>query len=180
MKALEINYEVEFYSFWHCGSGLAAGAETDALVVRDNRTGLPFIPGKTIKGLILQAVREIHLFGGSQADISALFGSEGQDPSRLYFSNATLIDADEIIKDNLQSHLFTAVSNTALGDDGIAKDGSLRRTEIVIPCKLSGTISGIPTDEARNPIIQSLSYIKNIGLHRNRGLGRCSFVAKEG
>ena len=46
-----LTYQIQFHSYWHCGSGLAAGAGVDALVVKD-ANGLPFVPGKTIKGLL--------------------------------------------------------------------------------------------------------------------------------
>ncbi len=49
MKDLTI--KIEFFSPWHCGSGPSAGADADSLVIKDIN-GLPFIPGKTIKGLI--------------------------------------------------------------------------------------------------------------------------------
>lgn len=45
-----LKYSIQFYTNWHCGSGQAAGADVDALVVKDAQ-GLPFVPGKTIKGL---------------------------------------------------------------------------------------------------------------------------------
>ena len=49
-----IKYEIEFFSNWHCGSGLAAGADVDALVIKDQE-GLPYIPGRTLKGLLREA-----------------------------------------------------------------------------------------------------------------------------
>lgn len=42
-----ITYSIEFLGHWHCGSGLAAGA----LVVKDAQ-GPPFVPGRTVKGLV--------------------------------------------------------------------------------------------------------------------------------
>lgn len=58
---MKIKYQIQFHSYWHCGSGLAAGAGVDALVVKD-ADGLPFVPGKTIKGLLREAMEE--LYGG--------------------------------------------------------------------------------------------------------------------
>lgn len=57
-KTVTLTYSLSFYSEWHCGSGLAAGADVDALVVKD-RDGLPYVPGKTIKGLVREAVETI-------------------------------------------------------------------------------------------------------------------------
>ena len=48
---MDITYTIEFFSYWHCGSGLSAGADVDSLVIKD-AIGMPFVPGKTIKGLI--------------------------------------------------------------------------------------------------------------------------------
>ena len=53
----DLNIKIEFFSPWHCGSGLSAGADADSLVIKDIN-GLPFIPGKTIKGLIREAVED--------------------------------------------------------------------------------------------------------------------------
>ena len=53
-----IKYEIEFFSNWHCGSGLAAGADVDALVIKDNN-GLPYVPGRTLKGLLRDAATNL-------------------------------------------------------------------------------------------------------------------------
>lgn len=54
-----IKYTIEFYSQWHCGSGLSAGADVDALVVKD-KDYMPYVPGKTIKGLVREAVETFY------------------------------------------------------------------------------------------------------------------------
>lgn len=59
-------YCIRMYSEWHCSSGLSTGAGDDLLVIRDER-GLPFIPGKTLKGLLRDAAEKLsvlnHLLG---------------------------------------------------------------------------------------------------------------------
>ncbi len=173
MNRDRIDYCIAFHSYWHCGSGLAAGADTDALVIKD-QDGLPFIPGKTMKGLVRQAVEEI-----SDDLNSAVFGQPGGEVSPLFFTNATLAEAGKIKDNYLKDYLFDALSNTAIDEEGIAKEGSLRRTEVVVPCTLHGSILGIPSDAARDAIIHALPYIKHIGAHRTRGLGRCSITVME-
>jgi CRISPR/Cas system CMR subunit Cmr4 (Cas7 group RAMP superfamily) len=54
----EITYKILFHSEWHCGSGLSSGSDLDALVVKDAE-GFPFIPGKTLKGLLKEAAFEL-------------------------------------------------------------------------------------------------------------------------
>ena len=47
-------YKIEFQSYWHIGSGLSTGTANDASLLKD-RNNFPFIPGKTLKGLIRDA-----------------------------------------------------------------------------------------------------------------------------
>ena len=68
-----IKYEIEFFSNWHCGSGLAAGADVDALVIKDNN-GLPYVPGRTLKGLLREAATI--LFADKEL-IGTIFGISG-------------------------------------------------------------------------------------------------------
>ena len=39
----DIQYQLTFYSDWHCSSGLSAGGNVDMLVVKDAQ-GLPYVP----------------------------------------------------------------------------------------------------------------------------------------
>ena len=169
----DIKYSLELYSYWHCGSGLSSGADADALTVKD-KDGLPFVPGKTIKGLVREAVEEI----GSSDSLSFL-GKEGVFQSDCFFSDATLIDKDEIIASKLQDGLFDRIASTRIDPiTGTAANGSLRTIEVVIPCKLTGEILNVPIGFS-SVIINALAYIKRIGLQRNRGLGRCHFIVEE-
>ena len=70
MKDLTI--KIEFFSPWHCGSGLSAGADADSLVIKDIN-GLPFIPGKTIKGLIREAVEDYAALRGLDMELKKPF-----------------------------------------------------------------------------------------------------------
>ena len=171
-----IHYRLTFYSKWHCGSGLAAGANADALVVRDEN-GLPYIPGKTLKGFIRQAVEEMAFFENQAPDVIQLFGAPFTNKAETFFSNATLIEHDAILADGLTEGLFSFISQTRLTPEGIADKGSLRRIEVVVPCTLEGYIYNVDTSQ-KDYIIHALPYIKAIGYHRNRGLGRCCIKPK--
>ena len=69
----DLNIKIEFFSPWHCGSGLSAGADADSLVIKDTN-GLPYIPGKTIKGLIREAVEDYAALRGLDMDLEKAFG----------------------------------------------------------------------------------------------------------
>jgi len=55
---MELNYKIKILSDWHIGSGLDSATDVDALVLKDDNK-LPYIPGKTIKGLIKDAVNDM-------------------------------------------------------------------------------------------------------------------------
>ncbi len=177
-----IDYKLEFFSEWHCGSGLSKGADVDALVVKDSR-GLPFVPGRTIKGLLREQVellidlRKLDL--ASQLD--AIFGIKKVQEGALFCSNAELskTEQNEIYSRNLTKYLYRSLSFTAINDDGVAENHSLRKIEAVVPCILEGTIEiEEVTDEMLEIITSGLKLIKRLGTHRSRGLGRCRFTIK--
>ena len=186
----DIYYKVVFYTYWHCGSGLTAGADLDALTIK-SRKGLPFIPGKTMKGLVREAVEDIFcykqidrsiladLFGNSE-DKNNLINSEITDKMRrgsLFFTNAELNSAEQgLIDKNLSKFLYKTISSTAIDSNGVAKDFSLRQMEVVVPCELYGRIANVPL-EVKEDIVLGLRFIKRLGTGRNRGLGRCDIVA---
>lgn len=189
MKTIE--YTITFHSYWHCGSGLAAGADVDALVIKDSN-GLPYIPGKTIKGLVREAFDEIQVLRNEEEmgdKYLSLFGylddnTEEQKKdvvmkkSTVFFTNASLVESEDIIENRLQRFLYKSISQTAIDKDGIAKRHSLRKMQVVVPCTLKGEIVDVP-DELEKDLLDALRFIKGIGVNRSRGLGRCTINGKE-
>ena len=180
LNTCSINYSITFYSQWHCGSGLSAGADIDELVVKD-QNGMPYIPGKTLKGLIREAIENyVELSGNREFEklIHITFGSEISSENNsigcAHFANAVLCEMEysTIVENKAQRYLYDKVTTTSIGNDGIAKEHSLRSIEVVIPCTLHATMTGIP-QELRNVITNCLGLIKRLGQKRNRGLGRC-------
>ncbi len=180
---MDIRYKIKFYSDWHCGSGLSSGADLDLLVVKD-KYKLPFIPGKTMKGLIKEALEEIKEFKRDQIDLVPLLGKEANAANdandkdiqgACFFKNAELEKTlkDKIIDNGLQEYLYKDISSTAINKEGVADEHSLRRMEVTIPCELEGEILAVP-DEHEKLFSDALKFIKRLGQNRNRGLGRCS------
>lgn len=181
----DIKYIIEFFSDWHCGSGLAAGADVDALVVKD-KNNLPFVPGKTMKGLVREVVEDIAaLRGESNGEIiKSAFGffndKDDSNKGEMFFTNAELEknEADAIVANKLQQYLSRTIASTAIKENGIAKDHSLRKMEVIVPCTLQGMIKNVPS-ELVSDIIDGLKFIKRLGVNRNRGLGRCQIKGEE-
>lgn len=166
-----ISYRLDFYSNWHCGSGLAAGADVDTLVIKD-ANGLPFVPGRTIKGLVKNAFEDIY---GKDSGTSIFGDFKKHYEVNAFFSDAVLQREDygQIVKEELGRFMYNSISNTAISDS-VAKAHSLRKTQVVLPCSLYGEILYVP-DEFVERLAESLRFIKELGHHRSRGLGRCRF-----
>lgn len=174
---MRLHYIIEFFSDWHCGSGLSAGADVDLLTVKD-AAGMPFVPGKTIKGLVSEAVDNYCQFTGKEYETrkTELFGSEGEVKGRLFFSNAVIEPEqyERIFNSGTQEFLFRSVASTAIDNNGIAVDHSLRKIQVTVPVFLEGDVYGL--DEADSEVIENaMKLIKRLGVNRNRGLGRCRF-----
>ncbi len=193
---MDVKYTILFHNEWHCGSGLAAGADVDALVVKD-RNGLPYVPGKTIKGLVREALQDIYMYRGDGFEnLSELLGIENDNPDDkggsdnwqsnamkqgcAFFTNAELPeDEAKIIRDNHADRLlYRSIASTAIGANGVAEAHSLRKTQVTVPCQLSGEILNVPERMAED-VLSALRYIKRLGQNRNRGYGRCDIIPAE-
>lgn len=175
---------IKFFTYWHCGSGESGGSSVDALVARDAK-GLPYIPGKTLKGHIREMAESLEnsctfvnkCFGGSSND-----GKDGQErdvcyddkykekEGECYFSNATI---EEDIRKELTPYLFKTISSTQIDEKGLAVTGSLREIEVVVPITLYASIENCENEELMK---KAFSQVKRMGLNRTRGLGRCEIT----
>ena len=175
---------IEFFTYWHCGSGSSGGSRVDALVARDSN-GLPYIPAKTLKGHIREMAESLddcefvnECFGGSSDDKDRCYdekymGKEG----KCYFSNAII---EESIDKELISYLFTTISSIKIDKNGLADGKSLREIEVVVPLKLYATIEfDEDIKKFKEKMIKAFSQVKRIGLNRTRGLGRCEISKAE-
>ncbi|MBK9984689.1 MAG: CRISPR-associated protein [Saprospiraceae bacterium] len=175
-----IQYILQFYSFWHAGSGLGTRSDLDASVIKDDN-GITYLPGKTIGGLVKDAAQDVKNYQKSRVDLDFLFGKDdpngGEETSdgECSFENGCLIGYEEIVEGKLQNYLYSSRAATALDHNHQAKDHSLRKIEITLPCKLYGAIKNVPDDNI-DFVISSLHFIKRLGYNRTRGLGRCQIT----
>jgi CRISPR/Cas system CSM-associated protein Csm3 (group 7 of RAMP superfamily) len=186
METKTINYSITFLSDWHAGSGLGAGAKADAIVVKDEYN-LPFLPGKTIKGLLKDAIEDILSVQPdliNQAMVNKLFGYEKDKESfkgDLFFSNATLPENEQQeISEDLSEFLYRTMSSTTIDENGVAKEGSLRTMEVTIPLTLEGKIIATVdfSEEEKDLLQKAMLWTRALGSNRNRGLGRCKIELK--
>ena len=204
MKTVIIKFEM--LSWWHAGSGMGQGGAADSLVVRDAE-GLPYLPGKTVKGLLRDAVQLAEDFDqyNAKGQTTRLFGAadpttlrpagintpservESEPPGRagglLGVDNALLPEniAGWVRKNagDRKPTLFDAFASTALNKDGVAKHGTLRIAEVCPPLVLFGKIEGPDDDEWVGLLKKCVPLIRNLGKQRHRGLGSCDVTIEK-
>jgi CRISPR/Cas system CSM-associated protein Csm3 (group 7 of RAMP superfamily) len=184
---MTIEYKIEFFSYWHTGSGLSGSTYSDILVNK-TQEGLPFIPGKTLKGLLREAAEIIH--GLESNSVSATFIKDvfGEKPpedsteaahptseASCFFSSANL---SEFLRTNLDEEekrlLYHVLASTKIDRNGLAENGSLRQMEVTVPLVLFARIEHFPDDPGyKQQLDYCFKWIKRMGLNRFRGLGRC-------
>ncbi len=184
-----IEYQITFFSDWHCGSGLSGGFGIDQLVILD-KNGLPFIPGRTLKGLLRDAAENLSdLDQPNQTSwnifINKVFGTK-KGAAEVNYITASCFFSDGQLPADIRNHLsdhkdlkhfiFRESSSTAIDRNGLATEHSLRVKQTVIPLTIMADISSFPgDDDFENKLSSCMKWIKRLGVNRNRGLGRCCF-----
>jgi len=203
MNYLDLN--INFQSYWHAGTGRGSGHHLDALVIVD-RHGLPYFPGKTIRGLLRDVFFRLETWGScpewvGKGTTELFFGSgafEGDGENAvpreqttagiIHVSNATLPEdvAAWLAGDDgaqYRSLLFREHFSTVINEHGIAKQKSLHGMQITVPLQLKAQVGML--DETRAPekwkqtIAAALPMLRCAGAHRSRGFGRCSITIEE-
>ena len=172
---IELEYKIEFFSPWHCGSGMGGGRDADYCPIRDAE-GFPFLPGKTVKGLFREAAETLF----EQEFVERIFGEASlRDNANLKSGSAIWSSAEIpaknrefIAEEHLTEKLYVNNYFIKIDDNGQTEDHSLRRGEYVVPMCIYGRISALAPDDAEK-IKECMGFIKHIGLQRSRGFGRC-------
>lgn len=196
-------YQVKFniHSYWRAGTGRGGGALLDEMVHKD-AYGLPSLPGRTVKGLLRDAVfraeqwkrippdSTINWFGGNALE-------KGEQESRLEIKSGALGVSDAVLDNSLRQYLiyllkdqnssrqsrgkslrqgfFHQIYATAIEHkSGSAKDKSLRGMEVTIPLTLTAQLHEILplNDDWASQLEKCLPLIRALGTSRSRGLGR--------
>jgi CRISPR/Cas system CSM-associated protein Csm3 (group 7 of RAMP superfamily) len=174
---MRIEYTITFLTYWHCGSGDDGGRKVDMQPIKD-RNGLPFVPGRTIKGHLREAAEE--MYGANCKTLLRCFGREPKSTestpaeeteAACFFSDAVL---SETIEPSLVSYLFDTIATTAMDEKGLAKEKALREIEVAVPLRVRGFIECHGSDEkGKKMLLETFKAVKRIGLWRHRGLGAC-------
>jgi CRISPR/Cas system CMR subunit Cmr4 (Cas7 group RAMP superfamily) len=181
------------------GRGDGVAGLVDQEIVYDEKTGLPYIHGRTLKGLLVESCADI-LFALEQSqsshsktwqDLAArVFGKAGStidSAGALHVGTAHLKQdlRDKLIAAVKQGlppqQVFEALTNirrqTSIDEDtGTAAKGSLRSSRVLIrglvfEADLTLNLSDEELDNALALLSACASVTQRGGSHRNRGLG---------
>lgn len=192
---------LDFESYWHMGTGRGDGAIADAITLVDD-AGLPMVPGRTLKGLlreamdvateagVIPAARTLQWFGsglpgyadttdGDEWQESLEKGRLGTQSGTVWVGSAHLPLAwrqwarTQNSSSAELAELFALMHATAVDENGVAKAKTLRVMQVSIPLTLHADVRG-PRDDDRwlKDLEMALPLIRAIGSHRNRGFGR--------
>lgn len=181
---------IKFYSNWAIGSGKGGNGKDSVLLLDDN--GLPFLPGRTFKGLVRDAFLEC---GNTEKEAIKLFGhkknkevkKENLKSGILRFNSAYLPESFQTLDTKIKEQLFGTKTSTCLEDNKQAKDPSLRKNEVCIPVELHTHIL-VQKDNSElkggvggnfEKITQALKMLKFLGKKRHRGFGRCEITVEK-
>ncbi len=185
---------ITFLSDWQVSSGLGDGSIADSVLIRDAE-GLPYLPGRTLKGIIREGARTlVYAKPELEAIHRKIFGKPAGEGSNSYLSGSLRVGRADLLsalRDSLLAFpyqerqqylkdLTTIRHQIAIdADKGVTQKHSLRGIE----CGIAGlqfgcdvSMAGLHEEFADRWLQAACSAVCNIGSGKNRGMGRCLIV----
>lgn len=176
--------KLQLLSFWATGSGKGGGS-ADGLVLKD-KNNLPYISGKTFKGL----VRDAYSATGGENE-TKLFGQK----KRIKDENGYIETTEEYLNQGIlrfnslripselaekikmfHPYLYTTKTKNSLDENKQAEKHSLRTIEMTVPITLEatiGTVDNVDTSSYFEELENACKMLRKLGEKRHRGMGRC-------
>ena len=199
--------KIEIHEAWHAGTGKGEGPAADALIVK-NPDGLPYFPGRSLKGILREASELAEKAGKLPAGRSeTLFGSSSSSDSpngtrRFETKQGLLILSSAELGETKEKRLKWQkwargnpavlnwvgfnIASTAIDEDGVVKDKSLRLQEFAAPMTLYAQVRAdevlVKSDDGSwaKDLKEVLPLVRALGMKRNRGFGRCTLTLEGG
>jgi len=187
---IEIKYILKFKSDFHFGSGAGIPGVIDC-GLKYNSNGIPEISGKTIKGILRNAIENVILLKSSKLSmVEEIFGKEDEDNTKFRFSTPLLekqyekgISKSKDLQKNISGIEF---HNRINRKSHIAEIGALFSRETGPGSfEYAGMISQIKecSNEDLNKylyfLICGIRFVTHIGGNRRRGKGLARFEIEE-
>ena len=173
--------KIEFQSDWHIGSGAGIPGSVDRQVLRDSQ-GLPYIPGKTLTGILRDAAEFITDIRGEKVSLK-LFGNQLDDETaqraKIGISSAELPKniRDYILANDLTSALFYVQPGIKIDPKtGCSEKDHLFSIEKVRhECVLYSEVFFLEelSDDETKLLNDAVKAVRRLGGKRRRGAGLC-------
>lgn len=183
-----LTLEITMLSDWHIGTGSSGQGDIDRRIARDE-DGFPFIPAKSLTGILRDSCEEVLGYLGLDADpeldnwATYIFGRANVS-SNLRIraakmdiaSRGYLLSFDAAERAALSKALATVKPGVAIDPfSGRAKDDHLSFLEVARPMVLTANIELLDsTPEVLSLVVSACRLVEYVGAKRRRGLGRCS------
>jgi len=193
----KITLTLTFESDWHVGEGAGSLGHIDRIVRRDPEDKLPYVPGKTLTGILRDGCEKVaygldngNEGGGWQRFLCGIFGEQSQGTNNIATTTNARLDIDSA---RLDPSLRSALANSAelkaaltfvktgikIDEDGIAVSKKLRYEEVVLAgaelyaeAKLE-LPDGVTRQAALALLAAGAKAVGRLGAKRRRGNGRC-------
>ncbi len=158
-----------------CSSnGSTKGRMIDTDVCLDG-DGLPYIPAKRIKGVLLQAYLDYVDITGQKDESEGIFGEEDGEREAMYVGDA------KIEKEGASDPTYYRTQIRIDDDTGTTSGGSLRTLMVVKRGTKFSFELEINANRIDTQVLEKvLSLVTHIGLNRNRGFGEVKLELKNG
>lgn len=206
MTTYRLKFTTESDATFGRGDGLASLIDAE---VQHDRYGLPFLGGRSLKGLLeeecasilfaLQPVKDQqfydaarHLFGipgSSDSDRAILHISDARLPANFREAIAAGVDVErkELKSEQVLNSLTAIRLQTAMDESGAPKTGSLRVMRVILrdtPFEAELTFTRDPSDMDLALLAACVKAFRSAGTGRNRGRGKltaklCNVNGKE-
>lgn len=177
---------IEFQSDWHIGTGAGIPGSVDRQVLRDTQ-GLPYVPGKTLTGILRDAAEFVaDIRGGSFRDLpSKIFGSQPESESCASSAKIGISSAefpgeirDYILLNDFTSALFYVQPGIKIDNEtGCTEEDHLFSIEKVRRgCVLYAEVVFMEelSDDEMKLLNDAVKAVRRIGGKRRRGAGLCN------
>jgi CRISPR/Cas system CSM-associated protein Csm3 (group 7 of RAMP superfamily) len=178
------------------GRGDGVAGLVDEEIEHDTLTGLPYLRGRTLKGLLVeecanilyalqrnpaydalcQAARDLFGNPGSTLDDDGLLHiGHAQLPQTLRDAIATDVEAGRLSANDILESLTAIRRQTAIDDSGAPERESLRAMRVLLrdlPLQADLTSEALISDHHRALLVACALGLRRAGIGRNRGRGR--------
>lgn len=194
-----MRFEIETRSYTAIGSGEGAGIIDTELVTHGD--GLPYIPAKRIKGVLLESATEVtEMLGLEKTPVDSLFGVAGVSKGKIWIGNLEIRNYEKISqelknfrvskrfkgltsREKILSHFSDTRQNTSIDlETEVAKEHTLRTFRVLKPGTVFETeieVDSLLSEREKAILYLACLNVRRIGLKRNRGFGKVRTTIKD-